>query len=69
MKSRKYEWADACYIPDAFDPRQVKRVAENSISRQGEDLAGGVVFREFVELEAIGNHPASGMPLTPSTMH
>ncbi|HLY73536.1 MAG TPA: ATP-grasp domain-containing protein, partial [Planctomycetota bacterium] len=25
---------------------------------------GGLVFREFVELEPVGRHPKSGMPLT-----
>jgi hypothetical protein len=28
------------------------------------DLAGGLVFREFVEFEPVGVHPRSGMPLT-----
>lgn len=64
VKSRKHEWVDACYIPNASDPEQVKRVTNNFISRQGKDLMGGVVFREFIEFQSIGTHPKSGMPLT-----
>lgn len=64
VKSRKHEWADACYIPDASDPEQVKKVTNNFITRQGEDLIGEVVFREFIEFQSIGIHPKSGMPLT-----
>jgi len=64
VKSRKHEWHDACFIPDASDPEQVKRVTENFILRQAEDLIGGVVFREFIEFQSVGTHPKSGMPLT-----
>ncbi|WP_426454189.1 ATP-grasp domain-containing protein [Paenibacillus sp. S-38] len=63
VKSRKHEWEDACYIPDMMDRGQVERVLGNFISRQGEDLNGGVVFREFVLLEQAAVHPKSGMPL------
>lgn len=64
VKSRKHEWVDACFIPNASDSEQVKRVTNNFISRQGEDLIGGVVFREFIEFQSIGIHPKSSMPLT-----
>ena len=36
----------------------------NFVERQAEDLQGGLVLREFVELEPIGTHSQSGMPLT-----
>jgi hypothetical protein len=64
VKSRKHEWEDACFIPNASNAEQVKRVASNFISRQGENLIGEVIFREFIELQSIGTHPISGMPLT-----
>ncbi|MEP7217761.1 MAG: ATP-grasp domain-containing protein [Bacteroidota bacterium] len=34
------------------------------IERQGAELAGGLVFREFVELRPLAAHSRSGMPLT-----
>jgi hypothetical protein len=64
VKSRKHEWAEACYIPSAADAAAVGRVVGRFRELQGDDLAGGLVFRAFVELEPLGPHPASGMPLT-----
>ena len=64
VKSRKHEWLEACFIPDASDESHVRSVVERFIELQGEDLQGGLVFREFVEFERVGTHPKSGMPLT-----
>jgi hypothetical protein len=64
VKSRKHEWVEACYIPSASDRAAVARVVQRFVELQGEDLSEGFVFREFVELEPIGQHPKSGMPLT-----
>ncbi|AJS58971.1 ATP-grasp domain-containing protein [Paenibacillus sp. IHBB 10380] len=63
VKSRKHEWEDACYIPDVSNKTNAKRIIENFINRQGEDLSGGLVFREFIPLKKIAVHPISGMPL------
>ena len=64
VKSRKHEWAEACFIPSAADREAVERVVGRFLELQGEDLAGGLVFREYVEFEPVGVHPRSGMPLT-----
>lgn len=64
VKSRKHEWAEVCFIPSAADTEAAARVVETFIARQGEDLAGGLVLREFVEFEPLAAHPLSGMPLT-----
>jgi hypothetical protein len=64
VKSRKHEWAEACYIPSAADRDAVARVVARFLELQGEDLNEGLVFREFVEFEPVGIHPKSGMPLT-----
>ncbi|OWA36938.1 hypothetical protein B9G55_02345 [Saccharibacillus sp. O16] len=64
VKSRKHEWLDACYIPNAADREQVKRVVQNFLDRQGEELNEGLVFRQFVELEFLEHHERSGMPLS-----
>lgn len=63
VKSRKHEWEEACYIPSTGDPSAVERVVRTFVDRQGEDLAGGLVFREFVELDKVGFHPRSGLGL------
>jgi hypothetical protein len=64
VKSRKHEWLDACFIPSASYESAAMRVINNFVERQAEDLQGGLVLREFVELEPIGTHSQSGMPLT-----
>lgn len=62
VKSRKHEWADACYIEDI--QKNGERVIRNFIERQGDDLVGGVVLRRFESLKQIGFHARSGMPIS-----
>ena len=64
VKSRKHEWAEACYIPAADDRAAVERVIRRFVDLQGPDLAGGLVFRAFVPFVPLGSHAQSGMPLT-----
>jgi ATP-grasp domain, R2K clade family 3 len=64
VKSRKHEWAEACFIPSASDRATVERVVRRFLDLQGDDLSEGLVFREFVEFEPLAKHPKSGMPLT-----
>jgi hypothetical protein len=64
VKSQKHAWDEACFIPSASDRAAVERVVRRFLELQGPDLAGGLVFREFVEFEPVGQHPKSGMPLT-----
>ncbi len=64
VKSQKHYWNEACYIPNSSDISQVKRVINKFIELQGENFQGGLVLREFVELEPIGFHAKSKMPLT-----
>ncbi len=64
VKSRKHEWEEACYIPDASDKQRVEMVLRNFIDRQGSELNGGIEIREFVSLEHLTKHPKSGMPLS-----
>jgi hypothetical protein len=63
VKSRKHEWAEACFIPDATDAAAVTRVVGRFLELTGSDLQGGLVLREFLELEKVGTHARSGMPL------
>jgi hypothetical protein len=64
VKSQKHAWAEACFVPSASDRGAVERVTRRFVELQGPDLAGGLVFREFVEFEPVGRHPRSRMPLT-----
>lgn len=63
LKSRKHEWFDACFIKDASDIDESVRVMSNFFNLQGRDFYGGLVFREFLSLRKLGNHPVSGMPI------
>jgi ATP-grasp domain, R2K clade family 3 len=64
VKSQKHAWKEACFIPAADDRAQVERVVRRFVAMQGRDLVGGLVFREYVELEQVGVHPKSGLPLS-----
>jgi len=64
VKSRKHEWLDACFIAHASDRAAVERSVRRFVELQGDDFAEGLVFREFVQLQSIGDHPQSGMPLS-----
>ena len=64
VKSRKYEWDEACYIPPAADRGAVERVTRRFLQLQGDDLNEGLVFREFVALESGGLEGDAGLPAT-----
>lgn len=64
VKSRKHEWADACYIPSASDREAVIRVVGRFLDLQDDSLNEGLVFREFVEFAPVGKHPKTGLPMT-----
>lgn len=63
VKSQKHYWTEACFIPAASDRSAVERVVSRFLELQGQELAEGLVFREFVPLAIVGKHPQSGMPL------
>jgi hypothetical protein len=63
VKSRKHEWFEACFIPDAADAEAVIRVAARFLELQDDFLVGGLVFREFLPTKGVGLHPKSRAPL------
>lgn len=64
IKSRKSEWFEACFIPDARDEAHVRKVTAAFIRlTEMADLAGGLVYREFEEFRRIGTHPKTRMPV------
>ena len=63
VKSQKYYWAEAFFIPSAANRDAVQKVISRFLELQGSDLNEGLVFREFVNFEPLGNHSKSGMPV------
>lgn len=63
VKSQKHYWREACFIPRADDVEAVRRVVSRFLELQGDDLAEGLVFREYLPLRIVGTHPRSNMPL------
>ena len=63
VKSQKHAWHEACFIPCAADTEHARRVIRRFLQLQGDDLQGGIVLREYVELEMLTTHSRSGMPL------
>jgi len=51
VKSRKHEWAEACFIPDATDIEHATTVIARMIELQEDTLQGGVVLRRFENYE------------------
>lgn len=63
VKSQKYYWEEACYIPRASDKEKLASVVQRFLDLQGSDLNEGLVFREYIALKELSSHPLSGMPL------
>lgn len=64
VKSRKHEWYKSCYIENAAETEKALQVVDSFIKGQGADLNQGIVLREFINLESIGFHEKSGMPIS-----
>ena len=64
VKSRKDEWLEACFIPSASDTAAVERVVTTFVERQGDGLAGGLVFRAFEPFAAAPGAGPGGRPRT-----
>lgn len=64
VKSEKYHWKEACFIPNSKDKDKVKSSVEKFIELRGKELNEGLVFRKFEELEFLVQHSKSDLPLT-----
>lgn len=58
VKSRKHEWDEACFVPELADTAALHRVVSRFVELQGEELAGGVVLREFEPYASSGGDRA-----------
>ena len=54
VKSRKHEWAEAAYVPDAADTARLAAVVDRFVALQEDSLTGGVVLRAFESFDAAG---------------
>ncbi|NUT37552.1 MAG: ATP-grasp domain-containing protein [Hamadaea sp.] len=52
VKSRKHEWAEACYIPDSGDVAHATRVLAAMVALQDDYLQGGLVVRAYEDFGA-----------------
>lgn len=64
VKSAKHHWKEACFIPNASNAEQVKTIVDKFLELRGSSLNEGLVFRKFEELQFLGTHSKSGMPVT-----
>ncbi|WP_338814493.1 ATP-grasp domain-containing protein [Bernardetia sp. Wsw4-3y2] len=64
VKSEKYHWKEACFIPKASDKDKIKNSVQKFIQLRGKQLNEGLVFRKFEELEFLTQHSKSSLPLT-----
>ncbi|MEU5212872.1 GNAT family N-acetyltransferase [Streptomyces sp. NPDC020742] len=51
VKSRKHEWAEAAFVPDAADTGRLAAVVGRFVALQEEFLTGGVVLRAFEDFD------------------
>ena len=64
VKSQKHYWEEACYVPNPSNFENALKVINRFIELQGDNFQGGLVLREYIELEPLGVHSKSKMPLT-----
>lgn len=55
VKSEKHFWNEACFCPDANDTSHVEKVVKKFMELR--DIEGGVIFKEFVDLENVQFDP------------
>ncbi|MFD0528378.1 ATP-grasp domain-containing protein [Kitasatospora arboriphila] len=49
MKSRKYEWEEACFVPDLADTDRLCAVVSRFVELQDGAPTGGIVLRRYEE--------------------
>lgn len=55
VKSEKHFWNEACFCPNARDEDHVEKVVKRFMELR--DIEGGIVFKEFVELDCVQFDP------------
>lgn len=52
-RAERQYWYEACYISSASDETAVRNTINRLIELRGDDLEGGLVFREFIDFEPL----------------
>ncbi|MGJ3241224.1 MAG: ATP-grasp domain-containing protein [Anaerolineae bacterium] len=63
VRSAKHYWHQACYITSASDRVAVQSAVDHFLRWRGDNLEGGLVFREFVPFKEIAEYPRHQKPL------
>jgi hypothetical protein len=63
VRTEKHYWTQACYIPSASDIQSIQNTIQSFMQLREGQIEGGLVFREFIEFESIGETRRGGMPL------
>jgi hypothetical protein len=61
--AEKHYWSQACYIASSSDVSAVQSAIDSFLQLREGRISGGLMFREFIEFESIGEAPRGGMPL------
>ena len=64
VKSRKHEWYESCFIEDASNTEDAMKIIHNFIERQGDKFSGGLVLREYLDINKNGVHFKNHLPVT-----
>lgn len=64
VKSEKHDWETACYVPDASDTENLKKIISNFVELRGNSFNVGIVLREFLNLSKVGTHKSCDLQLS-----
>lgn len=62
-KSEKFYWSQAAFIPENADRQSITATISRFLLRRGKQFEGGLVFREFVTLQELGDSSPNNMPM------
>lgn len=63
VRTEKHYWTQACYIASASDMQSIQNTIQSFVTLRDGQIEGGLVFREFIEFEAVGETRRGDMPL------
>jgi len=64
VKSEKHYWDTACFVENSGNLVKLRETIENFIELRQNHLNEGIVIREYIELNKLGSHSKSKMPIS-----
>jgi hypothetical protein len=64
VKSEKHYWDSAFFVENSSNLKKLKETINNLIELKENYLNEGIVIREYIELNKLGNHSINKMPLS-----